>query len=209
MDTFPLSEIRTQFDALEASNEAIGGIDVIGFCDAHFRLVKFFSIFGTPFAFAEDDVTKKVAIIKERMASYGADVKTCKDAIKHEMANDVIAQEPKRNVSRNLLRLIRSLEYLALFFTNFAKEFDNTKLEVTDISWSAYQATMQKHHSFVMRSALSAAHYAIPYRKDLYKMLDVSVEELPKVLEALGSTLRTIHSHVHSFYEEMKLTELP
>lgn len=206
---FPLLEVKAQYDDLESSMNESSGVEIVGFCDAIAKLVKFFSTFGAAFSMAEDDVAKKVGIIKERLALYPAELRTCQQVIEHEVANNIIEAEPKLNVARNVLRLVRSIEYLGLFFANFAKEFNNTQLEVTDISWTAYQATLHKHHAFIMRSALSAAHYAIPYRADFYKLIDVPTADLPGVLEALGITLEKIHKCIQGFYDEKNLSELP
>lgn len=75
----------------------------------------------------------------------------------------------------------------------------------------SYTATLANHHSWVVRSAVSVALYAVPSRSSLVRRLDPegSEERIIEKLNAAVVAMQPVYDRIQSLYAENDILQLP
>ncbi|KAI8802661.1 glycolipid transfer protein domain-containing protein [Cladochytrium replicatum] len=126
------------------------GIDVVTFLESTEALIKMFDVLHpTAFAPVKSDMNGNVTKIRERLVVEEA-------------------KEKKNTATVGLIWLNRGLT----FTSQALRRNVNDPNEELKISFQkAYEVTLAKHHSFLVRPIFSLAMNACPYRKDFYAKL--------------------------------------
>jgi len=170
---------------------------------------------GTIFSFVTSDVHSKIGILQDHLSSEaGEHYETVEKMVQYEVGSGIIARPEKSGEqpsgSRTLLRLHRALEFLILLFRELAQSADGAE-SFSALVGRAYGATLANHHSWVVRSAVYVALYAVPSRSTLVHRLDPegSEERLIDQLNAAVLAMQPVYDHVQSLYADSDLLQLP
>lgn len=112
--------------------------------------------------------------VRERYLASPVESDTLQDLVKTELA------EKKHVAAEGLLWLVRGLQFTCLAIR---KNVDNGAEELSASFTNAYENTLKKHHSFVVRPIFSLAMKACPYRQDFYLKLGDDQEKVKQQLE--------------------------
>ncbi|KAI5476207.1 het-c2 protein [Pseudohyphozyma bogoriensis] len=190
--------MTTYFDTVSKSYADVpksdAGIDTVAFLEATEGLISMFDLLGSSaFAVVQKDMLGNVAKIRTRLLAAPDQAATLEALVEGEKG------EKKRDATQGLLWLTRGLK-----FTQVAlKRSQADKAEELSVSFTqAYEVSLKKFHSFVIRPVFALAMKACPYRKDFYAKLgndqDVVEVELAKWLEALEAII----AQIEAFYEK-------
>ncbi|KAJ3310344.1 hypothetical protein HDV04_005095 [Boothiomyces sp. JEL0838] len=156
----------TFFDQNPASfkdaNLINGEVETIPFLNSVEVLVKLLDSLGSAFSPVRSDIQGNVTKLKTRYDQFPDKSKT--------LQSIVISEKPekKRIATEALLWLKRGLEFTCLALKlNLENESEELQTSFT----KAYEQTLSKHHSFLIRPIFSVAMKACPYRKDFYANL--------------------------------------
>ncbi|CAO3649916.1 unnamed protein product [Mucor hiemalis] len=181
----------TFFDTLERSYVDVDlskGIETDQFLQATEGLVKLFDLLGSAaFSVVQKDMNGNIKKIRERFLSNPTANSTLQELLATE------APEKKRVATEGLLWLTRGLDFTA----QALRRSLNEGAEELNISFTkAYEETLKKHHSFVVRPVFALAMKACPYRVDFYEKLGVTSDaakaQMTKWVEALENIIRII-----------------
>ena len=175
---------------------------------------RFFSIIGTIFSFVTSDVHSKLAILQYHLTSEaGTHYETIEKMIEFEVANGISADSAggQPSGSRTLLRLHRALEFIILLFSELAQSSAESTESFSTLVGRAYTATLANHHSWVIRSAVFVALYAVPSRSTLVHRLDSegSDERIINQLNAAVLAMQPVYDRVQTLYSDNDLLQLP
>ncbi|KAL2913688.1 hypothetical protein HK105_206848 [Polyrhizophydium stewartii] len=129
---------------------AESGIETLPFLQASEGLTRMFDTLGSAFSVVKSDVQGNITSA------------TLQSLVEAEKA------ENKNTATVGLLWLKRALEFTAL---GLRRNVDNPGEELSASFHKAYDATLSKHHTFMVRGVFSASLFACPSRADFYKKL--------------------------------------
>lgn len=183
--------------------------DVAGYIDAWNHLLPFIRLMGTPFYFVEQDLTKNLGNLKTHLeTAEKANVDNC-DAMMHGLfqwewartksIDDCYSEGPLRIVQR----LNRALHFVELLIESMEKD---AACDLTAEAKVAYEKTMSATHSWIVRTAVGVALYAIPDAKTFLERINVKHPQERQVLVDLYSSLRNVRSHLQVYFTEKKIT---
>merc|ERR1712230_356132 len=168
------------------------GVDTLQFLEATEGLIKMFDLLGSSaFTIVQDDMNGNVTKIRNRYNAAPAQSQTLEQLVENEKG------EKKRTATEGLLWLLRGLR-----FTQVALQRSHAnKEEELSVSFTkAYEETLKKHHSFVVRPVFGLAVKACPYRKDFYAKLGPPEAPIDSELSKWNSALGAIRDRVEAFY---------
>ncbi|GAA5896376.1 hypothetical protein JCM3775_001999 [Rhodotorula graminis] len=168
------------------------GVDTLQFLEATEGLIKMFDLLGsTAFTIVQNDMNGNVTKIRTRYNAAPAQSQTLEQLVANEQG------EKKRTATEGLLWLLRGLR-----FTQVAlKRSQANKEEELAVSFTkAYEETLKKHHSFVVRPVFGLAMKACPYRKDFYAKLGPPSAPIDSELDKWNSALGSILDRLEQFY---------
>ncbi|KAG0315690.1 hypothetical protein BGZ99_007316 [Dissophora globulifera] len=172
------------------------GINTEEFLAASESLVKIFDLFGSVFGVVQKDMTGNIEKIRARYNEKPAISSTLQNLVKGEMA------EKKKVATDGLLWLTRGLD----FTLQSLERSENHPEEELSVSFTkGYEATLSKHHTFLIRPVFSMAMKACPYRNDFYAKLGQDQGLVKQDLSAYLNGLRTIVADIQQFYKDNKL----
>ncbi|CAH1959614.1 unnamed protein product [Acanthoscelides obtectus] len=137
------------------------------YLDSFEELNKFFNLIGTVFGFVSKDLRAKMNLLQELMKdSRDPDsFKSVKGMIEYEKQNELLYKDGYTSGSRTLLRLHRGLEFIHLFLKKIG-EIQNED-STSGVCKDAYEQTLAKHHSFLIRNGAKIAIYSLPTKSSL------------------------------------------
>ncbi|KAI7868109.1 glycolipid transfer protein domain-containing protein [Spinellus fusiger] len=170
------------------------GIDTEQFLEATEGVVKLFDLLGSAaFSVVQNDMNGNIKKIRERFLSNP----TANNTLENLMVTE--SPEKKRVATEGLLWLSRGLGFTA---QALRRSLDDPNEELVTSFTKAYENTLRKHHSIVIRPLFGFAMKACPYRKDFYEKLHVSSEEsLATMNEWLVALEKIIESNNNFFTE--------
>lgn len=166
---------------------------------------------GSVFSFVSSDLKQKIDILNELINKDDQNYRTIKSMIEYEKENKLMEKSDFVNGARTLLRLHRGLGtisccvlaancleiYIYIYwhydFPDFIKEFLRQLGDLLDTDKTssccqdAYNNTLAKHHSWVIRKAAIVAMYTMPTREALFKKVNGLMENVCRVVELLLS----------------------
>ncbi|ORX55193.1 glycolipid transfer protein [Hesseltinella vesiculosa] len=166
------------------------GIDTDKFLQATEGVVSLFDALGSSaFTVVQNDMNGNIKKIRTRFLSNP----TANNTLENLVANE--AHEKKRVATEGLLWLIRGLDFTA---QALRRSLTDVSEELNVSFTKAYEGTLRKFHSIVVRPVFSLAMKACPYRKDFYVKIHVSSEEdvakMGAWLGALEAIILTINT---------------
>lgn len=169
---------------------------------------------GTIFSFVTSDVHSKINILQYYLASEeaGDHYRTVEEMIQYEVANGIAGVDGEQpSGSRTLLRLHRAVEFLILLFRELAQSSADSTESFSTLVGRAYSATLANHHSWLVRSGISVALYAVPSRSSLVRRLDRegSEERIINQLNAAVVEMQPVYDQIQTLYADNNLLQLP
>ena len=156
------------------------------------------------------DVKDKISILKQhRSAENGRNYITIHSMVNYELGcNITVVKGKPPSGSRTLLRLHRALEFMMVFLRNISEPTQDEKLSVT--AYSAYQSTLSKHHTWLIRKAVGLAIYTLPTTDHfLENMHCESTEAAKEQIEHLVNECQIVYDSVQRLYVDNNLLNLP
>ncbi|XP_037714322.1 ceramide-1-phosphate transfer protein [Drosophila subpulchrella] len=206
-DCFDILKVSTLF---ESSLLEENDVQMDAYLAAYEEIMKFFQLMGSVFSFVSSDVRTKIDILYTLRSKDTEEVEhfsTFSTMLEYEKEAQLLNQKGYVSGSRTLLRLHRGLDFVYEFLNRIQALPDDQK--TVDVCKAAYDDTLGKHHSFLIRKGARLAMYAMPTRGDLLKRVcfDVKVakENLPTMLEHM----RSIYDRTEQLYTLHDLHSLP
>ncbi|KAN0066433.1 hypothetical protein ACQY0O_000527 [Thecaphora frezii] len=183
--------MSTYFDTVKKSYADVpteGGVDTSSFLEATEGLVKLFDLLGnSAFSVVQNDMNGNIKKIRDRLLAAPAKSSTLQALVENESG------EKKRTATEGLLWLLRGLDFTA---KALRRSVSDPSEELSASFTKAYEDSLKKYHSFVIRPVFSLAMKACPYRKDFFAKLgsppEKVDEELRKWLDALEKVVKTM-----------------
>ncbi|KAI8921878.1 hypothetical protein PhCBS80983_g01672 [Powellomyces hirtus] len=168
-------------------------IEVQPFLEATESLTKLFDSMGTAFSPVKSDLLGNITKLRTRYNENPEKNKTLQELVITERA------EGKKTATEGLLWLKRGLEFTA---KGLRRNLDDKNEELTVSFNKAYEATLSKHHSFMVRPVFALAMKACPYRKDFYARLGSDQNKTYAEMEQWLAALEKIVNKLNTFYTQ-------
>ncbi|KAI8589361.1 glycolipid transfer protein domain-containing protein [Geranomyces variabilis] len=168
-------------------------IEVQPFLEATESLTKLFDSMGAAFGPVKSDLLGNIAKIRTRYTENPAKNATLQELVITERA------EGKKTATEGLLWLKRGLEFTS---KGLRRNLDDKNEELNVSFNKAYEATLSKHHSFMVRPVFALAMKACPYRKDFYARLGSDETKVYADMEKWLSSLERIVGTLNTFYTQ-------
>ncbi|ORY59408.1 glycolipid transfer protein domain-containing protein [Leucosporidium creatinivorum] len=195
--------MSTYFETVQRSYVDVpvsdAGVDTLAFLEATEGLIKMFDLLGNPsFAIVQSDMTGNVAKIRTRYLAHPEQSATLESLMEHEKT------EKKKTATEGLLWLIRGLK-----FTQIALQRSQAdKAEELAVSFTkAYEVTLKKFHSFVVKPLFALAMKACPYRANFYAKLGPPESNVDAELTKWLTALEQIIAQVEGSFEKNQYTK--
>eukprot|EP00300_Choanocystis_sp_HF-7_P027365 c32459_g1_i1.p1 GENE.c32459_g1_i1~~c32459_g1_i1.p1 ORF type:complete len:201 (+),score=27.71 c32459_g1_i1:43-645(+) len=193
--------MTTYFDTLRMRYQDVPvtaeGISTSEFIDATEGVVKLFDLLGSSaFAVVQNDMNGNIKKIRDRLLSTGPDLSGTLQLL---VKNEGLPGDKKRTATEGLLWLLRGLEFTA---RALRLSLENPSEELSTSFTKAYENTLRKYHSILVRPVFSLAMKACPYRKDFYAKLGPSEDVVRTPLTEWLVALEKIVQDMHQFYEQ-------
>ncbi|KAI8802125.1 glycolipid transfer protein domain-containing protein [Cladochytrium replicatum] len=190
--------MATFFDtAVRRYNEVpIGeeGIDVVTFLESTEALIKMFDILHpTAFAPVKSDMNGNVTKIRERFLVQPVAFNTLQKLVVEEV------KEKKNTATVGLVWLNRGLTFTS---QALRRNVDNPNEELKTSFQKAYEVTLSRHHSFLVRPIFSLAMNACPYRKDFYAKLGTDQAKVEAQMNEWLAALENCVAIITAFLNE-------
>lgn len=205
-------DLKVVHDKFNAALLEEDDVDLELYLESFQELNKFFTLLGTLFAFVSQDLVEKIELLNTRLKDNDTShkYKTVKTMIEHEKETDLLYKTGFVSGSRTLLRVHRGLEFMEAFLEKISKlkDEDSTHTACSE----AYDATLSKYHSFVIRNGAKVAMYTLPTRENLLKKVCGSEQAIERATRILPTTLqacRTVHGRIENLYTLYDLHGLP
>ncbi|XP_050307197.1 ceramide-1-phosphate transfer protein isoform X2 [Anthonomus grandis grandis] len=162
-------DIKVVHDKFEASLQEDDDVDLELYLESFEELNKFFNLMGTVFGFVSKDLRQKMDYLNNLVIDNDTNqqYKTVKRMIEHEKENELLHKKGYISGSRTLLRIHRGLDFIQLFLKKIGdlENHESTVVACRD----AYEQTLAKHHSFLVKNGAKVAMYTLPTREQLLK----------------------------------------
>ncbi|KAK9240569.1 glycolipid transfer protein domain-containing protein [Lipomyces kononenkoae] len=169
-----------------------GKIDTTEFLEAAECLVSLFDLLGSSaFSVVQMDMNGNIKKIRDRQLTNPIIFSTLQDIVLSEKV------EKHKNATIGLLWLTRGLELTAVALR---RNIESTE-ELSESFTKAYNETLIKYHSLVVRPVFKLAMRACPYRKDFYAKLGDNYEAVKEQLLVWLAGLEKIVKIIMDFFE--------
>lgn len=168
----------------------------------------FFHLMGTVFGFVSSDVRAKIDILADFRKKENSDsFKSFKQMIEYEKSAGLLDDTTYVSGSRTLLRLHRGLEFVHEFLLRVGdlEECDKT----SSCCKTAYNDTLAKHHTWLIRKGAVVAMYAMPTKGELLKRIGLSQSRASEMLPDMLKATKIVHNRTESLYSLFELHQLP
>lgn len=151
-------------------------------------------LFGsTAFGVVQSDMNGNIKKIQDRLMTNPIQNGTLQDLVLAEKG------EKTKTATQGLLWLMRGLEFTAV---GLRRQIDNKDEELAKSFTEAYNATLTKHHSMLVRPIFKLAMKSCPYRKDLFEKLGQDQTLVWEQFVAWVEGLEKIVDIIKAFYLE-------
>ncbi|XP_076270212.1 ceramide-1-phosphate transfer protein [Rhynchophorus ferrugineus] len=204
--------LKVVHDKFEASLQEEDDVDLELYLESFEELSKFFTLMGTVFGFVSNDLQQKIehlnSLLKDNDTTHK--YKTVKTMIEHEKENGLLNRNGYVSGSRTLLRIHRGLDFIRIFLKKVGELQDE---ETTSVACrEAYDSTLAKHHSFIIKNCAKVAMYTLPTREQLLKKVCGDAEDIQRALNILPKTLEStaiVFTRIENLYTINDLHSLP
>ncbi|XP_069119565.1 ceramide-1-phosphate transfer protein-like [Argopecten irradians] len=184
-------------------------VDLDSYVNAYEELSKLFGILGSIFGFVVADVVEKIEILRDyRKSDEGDHYISVQSMINYEVQQKTTDNKKKASGARTLLRLHRAMEFTARLMTDVRNAEEGAKM--SSITATAYNATLSKHHPWLIRKGVGVATYTLPSRKQLLEkiMMHDDQSKVEDLMEA-ANLQRQMYDIIQDIYQKEKLLDLP
>jgi len=178
------------------------GVETASFLVSTTDFLNMFDLLGAGvFGFVQADLRSNLGGVRHRYEATTDKSATLEKLVRYE------AECHERHATACLVRLTRGLLFTCQALQNMQND-RSTELHVC--FKRSYDAILRHHHSFLVRSAVSVAIRAVPYRQDFYNRLAQggSHEKFDAELERWLAGLETIVMRLKTFLEEGKYGQI-
>ncbi|ENN76291.1 ceramide-1-phosphate transfer protein [Dendroctonus ponderosae] len=205
-------DIKVVHDKFEASLQEDDDVDLELYLESFEELNKFFNLLGTVFGFVSKDLAQKIdhlnKLLRDNDTSHK--YKTVKTMIEHEKETEILHKKGHTSGSRTLLRIHRGLDFIQLFLKRISEleNHENTSVACRE----AYDQSLAKHHSFLIKQGAKVAMYTLPTREQLLKKVCGDEEEIQRAVNLLPKTLAAsavVYTRIDTLYTVHDLHNLP
>ncbi|KAI9017537.1 glycolipid transfer protein domain-containing protein [Gaertneriomyces semiglobifer] len=166
-------------------------VDTVTFLEATESLIKIFDSMGAAFGPVKSDLQGNVNKIRARYNEKPEQCKTLQELVMAERG------EKKKTATEGLLWLKRGLEFTS---KGLRRNLDDKSEELSVSFNKAYEVTLSKFHSFLVRPVFSLAMKSCPYRKDFYAKLGSDEAKLYAEMQTWLAALEKIVNILNAFY---------
>ncbi|OWF39840.1 Glycolipid transfer protein domain-containing protein 1 [Mizuhopecten yessoensis] len=170
---------------------------------------RLFGLLGSIFGFVVSDVVEKIGILRDyRKSPDGEHYISVQSMIKYEVQQNITDNKKKESGSRTLLRLHRAMEFTAQLMKDVRNAEDGGKM--SSITRTAYDATLSKHHPWLIRKGVHVAMYTLPSRKQLLEKIMMANDQskVEDLMEA-AKLQQQMYDVIQDIYKTEKLLNLP
>ncbi|XP_048476096.1 ceramide-1-phosphate transfer protein [Rhincodon typus] len=208
---FQISRVQAAFQACLTKNE---DILLKSYLEGWAELQKFIDALGTIFGFISEEVASKMRIlIEHQQGVHGKEYTSMRSMINYELTNNVVnfrelPSDRLQSGCRTLLRLHRALRWLQLFLDKLRVSSENDSMPISCAE--AYEQSLAKYHSWLVRKAAGIAFLALPVRTDFLKIL--CLEDNKETKDKLWRAVKLIdrvYNVTQGMYALYNMLELP
>ncbi|KAH8331608.1 hypothetical protein KR074_007905 [Drosophila pseudoananassae] len=206
-DCFDIVKVSNLFETSLLEED---DVQLDAYLAAYEEIMKFFQLMGSVFSFVSSDVRSKIDILYGLRASDTEELKnfeTFKTMLEYEKEAQLLNQKGYVSGSRTLLRLHRGLDFVYEFLNRVQGLVDDQK--TSDVCKAAYDETLGKHHSFLIRKGARLAMYAMPTRGELLKRVCTDIQMATENLPAMLEHMRANYDRTEQLYTLHDLHSLP
>lgn len=176
---------------------------------AYEEITKFLYNLGNIFYFVITDLRNKINIIDSYLTRHPIEYDTVQSMVKHEHGLGKLRQpqaQNKQNATRIVLRLHRAL----IFIIRLLERVFNaeTNLRTPQLCTEAYESTLAKYHSWLIRRAATFGMRALPQREILISYMVKNTNEREKFPEFIRA-VEKVYNITQHIYERYGILELP
>ncbi|KAF8241817.1 glycolipid transfer protein [Wilcoxina mikolae CBS 423.85] len=161
--------------------------------------VALFDLLGNKaFVPVQKDMTGNIKKIRDRQLAHPDQSVTVQDLVNNELAGGA------KTASEGLLWLVRAQDFTSqALSTNINSPQQE---ELTQSFTTSYDATLKKHHNFVVKGIFAVAMKACPYRADFYKKLGDDQAQVAAQLKEWLAALEKIVGILSEFLVEKNIS---
>lgn len=151
------------------------------------------------------DVKEKLTILNGYVEKHPEEYRTIHKTLSYEKENKIHINN-KSNASRHILRLHRALLFIYKFLEKLYHSDHKTKSST--ICWDVYDATLAKHHPWLIRKAASLGMMTLPSHEVLVQYMCHSPDD-HKQFPVFIASVELVYTITQSAYEKYQFLDLP
>ncbi|THU89707.1 glycolipid transfer protein [Dendrothele bispora CBS 962.96] len=145
------------------------GIDTKSFLEALDGLVMMFDLFASrAFSYLQADIIKNIDVVRNWYQSHESSSRKLETLVEDEVSSDPTSIKRKDSARACLVRLIRGLSLLCKALQHMQED---KSAELRVCFRKSYDSVMKDHHSFITRSLVHIALFAMPRRQYFYEVI--------------------------------------
>jgi hypothetical protein len=178
---------------------------------AYEEISRFLNCLGTVFMFVTTDINDKIRTLESYLREQPEHYSTIQSLVKYEHSASMLRKphsSTRRNASRHVLRLHRALLFIYKFLERLHSAEANAKSP--HICTEVYEATLAKHHSWMVRQAAKLGMYTLPRREALIELMIKDRESHGEAKFAVFiQTVEKTYTITQCIYEKYEILDLP
>jgi hypothetical protein len=177
---------------------------------AYEELVKFLEYLGQLFYFVVIDVKDKIQIMQRYQRDNFQNYETIAKMVKYEQSQKMFENggyaHRTTGGTRTILRLHRALIFVYKFLATLQNA--DPKIKSAQLCVEAYDSTLAKHHSWIVRKTVRFGVVALPRRETLLDYMSDDREELNKNFPQFIKKVEKVYDITQKIYENSNILEL-
>lgn len=195
-----LLELQSCCEIILTTSPDVSQVPIVPLLELFAILKKIVSALGMLFSFASDDITVKCDRIRELCNKAGL-LQTTVNAV-------IVREKEKKTIEtgaiRNLLPLIRSMEFVALMLNTLI----TSEKELGECLRESYYQTLYHRHSYPIVAAVVAASWTVPTKDNFFLVLGVTRPRGLDLCRELSPRLTKIFEGLRHLYIEEDVWEM-
>jgi hypothetical protein len=178
---------------------------------AYEEISKFLNCLGTVFMFVTTDINDKIRLLDGYLKEKPEHYTTIHSLVRYEHSANMLHKPhsaSRKNAARNILRLHRALLFIYKFLERLYSAEANAKSP--HICTEVYEATLAKHHSWMVRQAAKLGMYTLPRREALIELMIKDRESHDQTkFTVFIQTVEKTFTITQCIYEKYEILDLP
>lgn len=195
----------------EELKKSVEGEDIImeSYLETFRNICVIFEDLGTMFGFVNREIRSKLKIVEEFLDknNVGRHYTTLERMIEFEVTEGLVRQSKPPSGCRTVLRLHRSLEFIARLFNNLSDA--DMKEKLAPIAQKCYETTLAKHHGYLIQKAANLAMYSLPTVEKMFVHCLDSPDAIPQLVKEAAIGAQRVYDITHKMLEAKDLLNLP